>query len=84
MEAEKVVPHIATRLMAMAFCGDILKARIRVGTRMKPPPRPHMDAGKPTANPSPRSMKSRKIVIVGTPDFRPNKLLAVYKGRQFS
>jgi hypothetical protein len=43
-----------------------------------------MEAGKPTANPRPRSTKNRKIVIVGTPDFRPNKLLALYKGRHFS
>jgi hypothetical protein len=84
MVAETVVPHMATRLMAMAFCGDRLKARIRVGTRMKPPPRPHMDAGKPTIKPSPRSTKNRKIVIMGTPDFRPNKLMELYKCRLFS
>lgn len=63
MVAETVVPHMATRLMAMAFCGGRLKASMRVGTRMKPPPSPHMEAGKPTASPSARSAKKRGMVI---------------------
>jgi len=31
---------------------------------MKPPPRPHIDAGKPTINPSVRSTKKREIVSI--------------------
>jgi hypothetical protein len=62
-----VVPHMATRLMAIAFWGDKPKTRINVGTRMKPPPRPHIDAGKPTINPSIRSTKNKEMLIMPEP-----------------
>ncbi len=57
------MPHIATRLIATAFWGGKLKTMIKVGTKMKPPPRPHMDAGKPTINPNSKSVMKREMPI---------------------
>ena len=56
--AEIVVPNIATMLIATALWGGRLKTRINVGTKINPPPNPHMDAGKPT--PTPNAMRIKK------------------------